>query len=89
MFFEQYAGENGAPDVLINNAGITADALLSSKRRGDHEIPFSNWERVLNVNLTGVFLCARGRLSHGQASRQRRCHQYFLDQPRGERRPDQ
>jgi len=59
-FFENYTSKNGAPDVLINNAGITADALFI-KQKGDEitKFPFSNWERVLNVNLTGVFLCAR------------------------------
>jgi 3-oxoacyl-[acyl-carrier protein] reductase len=64
-FFEQYAGENGAPDILINNAGITADALFI-KQKGEEitKFPFSNWERVLNVNLTGVFLCAREAAFH-------------------------
>jgi 3-oxoacyl-[acyl-carrier protein] reductase len=59
-FFASYTAENGAPDVLVNNAGITADALFI-KQKGEDIIkfPFSNWERVLNVNLTGVFLCAR------------------------------
>jgi len=59
-FFESYTSENGAPDVLINNAGITADALFI-KQKGDEitKFPFSNWEKVINVNLTGVFLCAR------------------------------
>jgi len=59
-FFESYTAENGAPDVLINNAGITADALFI-KKKGDEikKFPFDNWNKVLNVNLTGVFLCAR------------------------------
>ncbi len=59
-FFDNYAAEHGAPDVLINNAGITADALFI-KKKGDEvtKFPFANWEKVLNVNLTGVFLCAR------------------------------
>lgn len=64
-FFEQYTRENGAPDILINNAGITADALFI-KQKGEEitKFPFSNWERVLNVNLTGVFLCAREAAFH-------------------------
>lgn len=59
-FFETYTAENGAAEVLINNAGITSDALFI-KKKGDviTKFPFSNWERVINVNLTGVFLCAR------------------------------
>ncbi|HXW68170.1 MAG TPA: SDR family oxidoreductase [Dissulfurispiraceae bacterium] len=65
VFFENYTSENGAPDVLINNAGITADALFI-KQKGDEitKFPFSNWEKVINVNLTGVFLCAREAAFH-------------------------
>jgi 3-oxoacyl-[acyl-carrier protein] reductase len=64
-FFEKFAAENGAPDVLINNAGITADALFI-KQKGEEitKFPFANWEKVLNVNLTGVFLCAREAAFH-------------------------
>lgn len=64
-FFENYSSEYGAPDVLINNAGITADALFI-KKKGDEitKFPFTNWERVINVNLTGVFLCAREAAFH-------------------------
>lgn len=64
-FFEEYVKENGAPSVLINNAGITADALFI-KQKGEEitKFPFSNWEKVLNVNLTGVFLCAREAAYH-------------------------
>lgn len=47
--FEQ---EWGAPDGLVNNAGIFPRA-----RALDMEI--SEWERVLRVNLTGTFVCAR------------------------------
>jgi 3-oxoacyl-[acyl-carrier protein] reductase len=64
-FFRSYAAEFGAPDIVINNAGITADALFI-KKKGDEvaKFPFSNWERVINVNLTGVFLCAREAAYH-------------------------
>lgn len=64
-FFENYTLENSAPDILINNAGITADALFI-KQKGDEitKFPFSNWEKVINVNLTGVFLCAREAAYH-------------------------
>jgi 3-oxoacyl-[acyl-carrier protein] reductase len=64
-FFDQYSRENGAPDALINNAGITADSLFIKKKGDDvTKFPFSNWEKVLNVNLTGVFLCAREAAFH-------------------------
>lgn len=64
-FFESYTAEHGAPDVLINNAGITADGLFIKKKGDDiKKFPFSSWEKVLNVNLTGVFLCAREAAFH-------------------------
>jgi 3-oxoacyl-[acyl-carrier protein] reductase len=64
-FFERYTSENGVPDVLINNAGITADALFI-KQKGEEitKFPFSKWESVLGVNLMGVFLCAREAAFH-------------------------
>ncbi len=39
-------------DILVNNAGITKDNLLI--RMKDEE-----WDRVIDVNLKGVFLCTR------------------------------
>lgn len=64
-FFTEFTAKNGPPDVLINNAGITADALFI-KQKGDEitKFPFANWEKVINVNLTGVFLCAREAAYH-------------------------
>ena len=59
-FFESYTAEHGAPDVLVNNAGITADGLFVKKKDGaTKKFPLASWEKVLNVNLTGVFLCGR------------------------------
>ena len=42
----------GTLDILINNAGLQQDAPF-------HEMTLQQWERVLSVNLTGQFLCAR------------------------------
>ena len=39
-------------DILINNAGIAI-------RKASIELALADWNRVLEVNLTGVFLCAR------------------------------
>ncbi|HEX4666672.1 MAG TPA: SDR family NAD(P)-dependent oxidoreductase, partial [Chthoniobacterales bacterium] len=42
----------GTIDILINNAGLQQDAPF-------HEMTLQQWERVISVNLTGQFLCAR------------------------------
>lgn len=42
----------GRVDILINNAGITRDALLLRMKDED-------WDAVLTVNLKGAFLCSR------------------------------
>ena len=39
-------------DVLVNNAGITRDGLLMRMKT-------SEWQAVIDLNLTGVFLCRR------------------------------
>jgi glucose 1-dehydrogenase len=45
--------EFGGPvDLLVNNAGIETPFQLT-------EMPLDEWRRVLDVNLTGAFLCAR------------------------------
>ncbi|MBX6327879.1 MAG: 3-oxoacyl-ACP reductase FabG [Pseudolabrys sp.] len=48
----------GRIDVLINNAAI----FSTLEMRPFDQIPLEEWERVLRVNLTGPFLCARAVL---------------------------
>ncbi len=64
-FLEKYTAEHGAPDVVINNAGITADALFIKKKEAEIiRFPTSNCERVIKINLFGVFFCAREAAYH-------------------------
>ncbi|CAM3311396.1 SDR family oxidoreductase [Halomonas lysinitropha] len=46
---------------LVNNAGIVRDGLLVKAREGKVEktLPVEQWQQVIDVNLTGVFLCGR------------------------------
>jgi 3-oxoacyl-[acyl-carrier protein] reductase len=49
---EATLGEWGRIDILVNNAGITRDTLLLRMKLED-------WQAVLDLNLTGVFLCTK------------------------------
>jgi 3-oxoacyl-[acyl-carrier protein] reductase len=59
--FERIAGHFGGLDVLVNNAGITRDALTLKFRDGERvsRMSLDDWQAVIDVNLTGVFLCGR------------------------------
>ena len=50
--FERARSEFGTVDILVNNAGIQKDAPF-------HELSLAQWQRVIDVNLTGQFLCSR------------------------------
>jgi 3-oxoacyl-[acyl-carrier protein] reductase len=50
--YEAVQEEFGAIDVLVNNAGITADKKFVNMTRDD-------WERVIDVNLGGMFNCTK------------------------------
>jgi 3-oxoacyl-[acyl-carrier protein] reductase len=50
----------GAPDLLVNNAGILKDGVLISLRPdGLYKLPTNHWKSVLETNLTGTFLVTR------------------------------
>ncbi len=55
--FEAAAGELGAIDVLVNNAGLGGTAPL-------HEMSDEQWSVVLDVTLNGTFRCTRAALNH-------------------------
>jgi glucose 1-dehydrogenase len=50
--FERIIAEWGSVDIVVNNAGLQRDAPL-------HEMSLKDWQFVIDVNLTGQFLCAR------------------------------
>lgn len=50
--FRQMIAEFGTIDILVNNAGLQKDAAID-------EMTLEQWNTVINVNLTGQFLCAR------------------------------
>jgi NAD(P)-dependent dehydrogenase (short-subunit alcohol dehydrogenase family) len=51
--FEVTVARHGRVDLLLNNAG------MSGPPRDPDEIPLDEWQAVVNVNLTGAFLCTR------------------------------
>ena len=50
--FRHMVQKLGRIDILVNNAGLQRDASF-------HEMTLAQWKTVLDVNLTGQFLCAR------------------------------
>jgi 3-oxoacyl-[acyl-carrier protein] reductase len=55
------ADQFGRLDGLVNNAGITRDALLIKCDNGElrSKMTLQQWRQVIDINLTGVFLCGR------------------------------
>ena len=50
--FQQAIGHFGTIDILVNNAGLQSDAAFD-------QMTLAQWNKVISVNLTGQFLCAR------------------------------
>lgn len=50
--FAQVIADFGTVDILVANAGLQRDSAFT-------EMTMAQWQTVLNVNLTGQFLCAR------------------------------
>ncbi len=59
--FDKVVNDFGALDGLVNNAGITRDALLIKVKNGEivKRMSLEQWQQVIDVNLTGTFLCGR------------------------------
>lgn len=50
--FQKMIKEFGTIDILVNNAGLQKDSPFA-------EMTLENWNKVIGINLTGQFLCAR------------------------------
>ena len=50
--FQAAFREYGTVDILVNNAGLQKDSVF-------HEMTLKEWNHVIDINLTGQFLCAR------------------------------
>jgi NAD(P)-dependent dehydrogenase (short-subunit alcohol dehydrogenase family) len=55
--FEQTIALHGGLDVLVNNAAVEHEATVE-------DTTLEAWDRVLAVNLTGVFLCSKEAIPH-------------------------
>jgi acetoacetyl-CoA reductase/3-oxoacyl-[acyl-carrier protein] reductase len=54
---QEIIDRHGRLDILVNNAGITADKMVS-------KMTYEDWQRVIDVNLSGAFYCSKPALAH-------------------------
>jgi glucose 1-dehydrogenase len=52
QMFRRMIDEYGSIDILVNNAGLQQDSPF-------HTMTLAQWQKVIDINLTGQFLCAR------------------------------
>ena len=64
--FEAIVSRFGQLNGLINNAGITRDGLMLKVKDGEivDRMSLAQWQLVIDVNLTGSFLCGREAATH-------------------------
>lgn len=68
--FDAIVRDFGALHGLVNNAGITRDGLLVKAKDGEiSTMSLQQWQAVIDVNLTGVFLCGREAAKHMVAAK--------------------
>lgn len=63
QLFSEAVAKFGQVDMLFNNAGIAAAAVPID------ELPVDDWKRLIDINVTGSFLCARA--AFGQMRKQK------------------
>lgn len=56
-FVDRVVNELGSVDILITNAGVNV-------RLPTTELPLEEWQRVIDINLTGPFLCSQAVIPH-------------------------
>lgn len=61
--FRQIKSAFGGADVLVNNAGIASQKLLM-------DLPESEWDRLMDVDLKGVYLCCKAALPYMVSQKQ-------------------
>ena len=61
QLFQSIEKHQGPISGLVNNAGILRDGLLVKAKQGNiiDRMSLQQWQSVIDVNLTGVFLCGR------------------------------
>ncbi len=55
--FNEIAKRFGGLDVLINNAGVGVGRPIA-------DMPYDEWDRIIGINLTGVFHCCKAAIPH-------------------------
>ncbi len=55
-FWDRVEADQGGVDILVNNAGVTSVPVRT------HELSVAEWDRLMAINLRGVFLCMRRAL---------------------------
>jgi len=55
--FDQVMSTFGGLDILVNNAGMQIQGA-------SHEIPLDQFDKMIDINMRGAFLCARKAIAH-------------------------